>query len=214
MRLIKGTSFIFIVFSFLFSKFPDAIDYNGMVVSSNKYASDVGIQVLKDGGIILYPTDTIWGIGCDATNENAVANIFKIKKRMDNKALISLVANKKQLKNITGNIPNLDITSSPTTIIYPSAVGLSKKLLGNNGSAAIRIVQDNFCKKLIQQFKKAIVSTSANISGSTSPKKFSEITEEIKNNVDYIVNLHHDKLMTTTSKILTINEDGSITKTR
>jgi L-threonylcarbamoyladenylate synthase len=163
------------------------------------------LQVLINGGIILYPTDTIWGIGCDATNENAVAKIFKLKKRADSKSLISLVADKKQLKKITGYIPSLDITSSPTTIIYPFAVGLSKKLVASNGSAAIRIVKD---------FGKAIVSTSANISGATSPKKFSEISEEIKKNVDYIVNLRHDELMITPSAILIINEDGSITKIR
>ncbi|MBC8474470.1 MAG: L-threonylcarbamoyladenylate synthase [Cryomorphaceae bacterium] len=172
------------------------------------------LQVLINGGIILYPTDTIWGIGCDATNEKAVAKIFKLKKRVDSKSLISLVADKKQLKKITGYIPSLDITSSPTTIIYPSAVGLSKKLIASNGSAAIRIVQDDFCKKLIKKFGKAIVSTSANISGAASPKKFSEISEEIKKNVDYIVNLRHDELMTTPSAILIINEDGSITKIR
>ena len=172
------------------------------------------LEVLANGDIILYPTDTIWGIGCDATNENAIAKIYKIKKRVKNKALISLVANKKQLKNITGNIPNLDITSSPTTVIYPSVIGLSKKLLSKNGSAAIRIVQDNFCQQLIQYFGKAIVSTSANISGVNNPKQFSEISEEIKKNVDYIVNLRHDELMSTPSAILMINEDGSITKIR
>ena len=110
------------------------------------------LQVLKDGGLILYPTDTIWGIGCDATNSDAVSKIFKLKKRADSKALISLVADKKQLKNIIGYIPDLDITSNPTTIIYPSAVTLSKKLLASNGSAAIRIVQDDFCQELIERF--------------------------------------------------------------
>ena len=172
------------------------------------------LQVLINGGIILYPTDTIWGIGCDATNEKAVAKIFKLKKRADSKSLISLVADKKQLKKITGYIPSLDITSSPTTIIYPFAVGLSKKLVASNGSAAIRIVQDDFCQQLIKKFGKAIVSTSANISGATSPKKFSEISEEIKKNVDYIVNLLHDDLMAIPSAILMIHEDGSITKIR
>jgi L-threonylcarbamoyladenylate synthase len=172
------------------------------------------LKVLANGGIILYPTDTIWGIGCDATNENAVAKIFKIKKRAESKALISLVCNKKQLKNMIGNIPNLDITSVPTTIIYPSAKGINKKLLASNGSAAIRIVKDNFCQQLIKNLGKAIVSTSANISGSASPKKFSEIAEEIKKNVDYIVSLRHDEIMTTPSKVLIINKDGSIKKIR
>ncbi len=96
------------------------------------------LNILKKGGIILYPTDTIWGIGCDATNSDAVSRIFKIKKRVDSKALISLVADKQQLKNITGKIPDLDITSSSTTIIYPTTKGLSRKLLAIIGSAAIR----------------------------------------------------------------------------
>ena len=172
------------------------------------------IQALKKGGVILYPTDTIWGVGCDATNSDAVSKIFKLKKRNDSKALISLVANKKQLKNITGYIPDLDITSKPTTIIYPSALTLSEKLLAKNGSAAIRIVQDDFCKNLIKAFGKAIVSTSANISGVSSPKQFSEISQEIKKNVDYIVNLRHNELMTTPSTILMINEDGNNIKLR
>ena len=172
------------------------------------------LHVLKNGGLILYPTDTIWGIGCDATNSNAISKVFKIKKRNNSKALISLVANKKQLKDITGKIPELDITSQSTTIIYPSAIGLSKKLLADNNSVAIRIVQDDFCKKLITSFGKAIVSTSANISGEPNPKEFSEISNEIKNNVDYIVNLRHKELMTTPSQILMINDDGRSTKIR
>ena len=172
------------------------------------------LDTLKAGGIILYPTDTIWGLGCDATNSDAIAKIYAIKRRQDSKALISLVADEKQLKNSTGNIPDFDINSKPTTVIYPNAKGISNKLLATNGSAAIRIVQDDFCKQLIQLFGKAIVSTSANISGNISPKQFSEISEEIKNNVDYIVNLRQNELMTTPSIILLINEDGSIKKIR
>ena len=175
---------------------------------------DKALEVLEKGGSILYPTDTIWGVGCDATNEDAITNIFKIKKRAENKSLISLVANKEQLKNITDNIPNIDITSSPTTIIYPSAKGLNKNLLADNGSAAIRIVQDEFCQRLITKFGKAIVSSSANISGKPSPKNFSEISTEIKSSVDYIVNLRHNELMIMPSKILIINENGNITKIR
>ena len=140
--------------------------------------------------------------------------IFQLKKRDNNKALISLVSDKKQLKSITGYIPSIDITSSPTTVIYPSAAGLNKNLLATNGSSAIRIVQDAFCKRLIKDFSKPIVSTSANISGSANPTRFSEISEEIKKNVDYIVNLKHDQLMKNPSKIIIINDDSSITKIR
>ena len=168
------------------------------------------LATLQAGGTILYPTDTIWGIGCDATNPNAIAKIYKIKKRIESKALISLVCNKTQLQNITNSIPDFDITTKPTTIIYPNSTGLDASLLGVDGSAAIRIVTDGFCKELIQEFGKPIVSTSANISGEKHPKKFSEITDKIKNNVDYIVNLRQDKIMKIPSQILLINKNGSI----
>ena len=172
------------------------------------------LTTLRAGGIILYPTDTIWGIGCDATNPAAVEKIYTIKKRTDSKALISLVADKNQLNNTTGNIPNFDITSTPTTVIYPKTNGLCPNLLAENGSAAIRVVQDNFCQQLIASCGFPIVSTSANISGEEAPKQFSEISEEIKNNVDYIVNLRQNELMSTPSTILLINEDASIKKIR
>ena len=172
------------------------------------------LAIIKQGGIILYPSDTIWGIGCDATNTDAIAKIYKLKKRVDSKALISLVANEQQLKSITETIPDLDITSSPTTIVYPNVKGLDENLLAENGSAAIRIVHDEFCQKLILSFGKAIVSSSANISGEMAPKQFSEISEEIKKNVDYIVNLRQNELMVKPSSILMINEDTSITKIR
>ena len=172
------------------------------------------LAILQAGGTILYPTDTIWGIGCDATNPNAIAKIYKIKKRIESKALISLVCNKTQLQNITNSIPDFDITTKPTTIIYPNITGLDTSLLGVDGSAAIRIVTDGFCKELIQEFGKPIVSTSANISGEKHPKQFSEITDKIRNNVDYIVTLRQNELMSTSSTILMINEDGSLKEIR
>jgi len=172
------------------------------------------LKVLTNGGVILYPTDTIWGLGCDASNTEAVARIYLIKKRIDNNALISLVADKNQLQEHTAvNIQQAE-NSLPTTIIYQQVCGLTPNLLGGNKSAAIRIVQDHFCKQLIQLFGKAIVSTSANISGNQAPKQFSEISDEIKKNVDYIVNLRQNELMPTPSSILMINEDGSIKKIR
>ena len=168
------------------------------------------LVILQNGGTILYPTDTMWGIGCDATNSNAIAKIYKIKKRIANKALISLVCNKKQLQNITNSIPDFDITTKPTTIIYPNITGLDTSLLGVDGSAAIRIVTDGFCKELIQKFGKPIVSTSANISGEKHPKQFLEIVDEIKDNVDYVVNLRKSEIMKIPSQILLINKNGSI----
>ena len=168
------------------------------------------LQILKNGGLILYPTDTIWGIGCDAKNENAVSKIFELKKRSESKTLISLVGDKKQLITLTKQIPNEINSNKPTTIIYTNISGLAKNLIANDGTAAIRIVQDNFCKQLIQKFDNPIVSTSANISGEPSPNQFSEISEEIKNNVDYVVNLRQNEIMSNSSDILLINEDGSI----
>ena len=171
------------------------------------------ITTLKNGGVILYPTDTIWGIGCDATNPEAIKKIFKIKKRADNKAMISLVADKEQLKKITQLIPKFDITSVPTTIIYPSVKVIDKSLLVD-GSAAIRIVQDKFCQKIISALKKPIVSTSANISGQNPPTQFSEITKEITDHVDYIVNLRKNEKRIKSSQIFKLISDGSMQKIR
>ena len=172
------------------------------------------IAVLKNGGLILYPTDTIWGIGCDATNTNSVEKIYTIKKRKESKALISLVANATQLKQLCSKIPKEGLNENPTTIIYNQVTGLANNLLAPNGSAGIRIAQDEFCKELIKVFGKPIVSTSANISGENSPINFSEISEEIKNNVDYIVNLRQNEDMQMPSAILYVNSDGSIKKLR
>ena len=172
------------------------------------------LKVLKKGGIILYPTDTIWGIGCDATNIKSVAKIYQIKKRDDSKALISLIANKQQLKIYTKDFPEEAENISPTTIIYKNTKGLAKNLLANNGSAAIRIVKDKFCNDLITQFGKAVVSTSANVSKQTPPKEFSEITKDIIDNVDYVVNLRKNEIMSTPSHILEITSDGSVKKIR
>ena len=172
------------------------------------------IAVLKNGGLILYPTDTIWGIGCDATNTDAVKKIYTIKKRKESKALISLVANTNQLKKLCGKIPKEALNENPTTIIYNQVTGLANNLLAPNGSAGIRIAQDEFCKELIKVFGKPIVSTSANISGEHSPINFSEISEEIKKNVDYIVNLRQNEDMEMPSVILHVNSDGSLKKLR
>lgn len=172
------------------------------------------LKILQSGGVLLYPTDTIWGLGCDATNMNAIQRIYNIKQREENKSLITLVSNKKMLKKLTDSVPDTDITSKPTTVIYQNIVGLSDNLLAEDGTAAIRIVQDNFCKQLIERFEKAIVSTSANISGTESPKQFSDITTDIINNADYIVNLHQKERRENPSKIIKIEKNGSITKLR
>jgi len=172
------------------------------------------ITILENGGLILYPTDTVWGIGCDAHNPIAISKIYNIKKRKDSKALISLVANKQQLMNYSSNIPKEALSNTPTTIIYHNPLKLAKNLLANDGSAAIRIVQDNFCKNLILQFGKAIVATSANISGCKHPNIFSEINKEVTKNVDYIVDLRKDEFMNTPSQILNITSNGEIKRIR
>ena len=172
------------------------------------------LKILEKGGIILYPTDTIWGIGCDATNDSAIRQIFRIKKRHESKALITLVSDKEMLKKITGYIPNVDLISSPTTVIYSNANGLAKNLLAKDKSAGIRIVNDEFCKKLITRFGKAIVSTSANISGDNSPQKFLDISESITKYADYIVNLRKDEIMKKPSQILKIDLNGNLVKIR
>lgn len=150
------------------------------------------LQVLKTGGLILYPTDTIWGIGCDATNAAAVEKIYKLKKRSDEKAMIVLVADESAiLKHVAA--PDLQVfdhlqkTKRPTTVIYDGAIGFADNLVGKDGTIAIRICNDIFCKHLIKRFRKPIVSTSANISGTPAAKTFAEITDEIKQGVNYIV---------------------------
>jgi L-threonylcarbamoyladenylate synthase len=150
------------------------------------------LQTLKGGGTILYPTDTIWGIGCDATNEEAVQKIYNLKRRPDEKAMIVLVAGEKEiLRYVTAPdlklFDYLETVSKPTTVIYKGAIGLADNLVGKDGSIAIRICKDEFCRHLVKRFGKPIVSTSANISGEDFPQNFSAISEEIKGHVDYIV---------------------------
>ena len=155
------------------------------------------LAVLRSGGIILYPTDTVWGIGCDATNEEAVQKIFELKKRADSKSMIVLVAEE---KDILQYVAALDMSvfnfikeqQRPTTVIYESAIGLAENLIAADGSLAIRIVQDEFCRHLVKRLRKPIVSTSANISGAPTPADFSSISEEIKRGVDHVVQWRQD----------------------
>ena len=155
------------------------------------------LKVLKEGGLILYPTDTIWGIGCDATNENAVDKIYKLKKRGDEKAMIVLVADERDIMQYVAApdlalFDHLEKTQKPTTVVYDGALGFADNLIGQDGSVAIRICRDEFCRHLIRRFRKPVVSTSANMSGMPSPKTFKDITGEIKNGVDYIVGHRQD----------------------
>ena len=155
------------------------------------------LEILRSGGIILYPTDTIWGIGCDATNEEAVEKIIALKQRPSAKSFVVLVASERDvLQHVAG--PDLAVfdylqqTTKPTTVIYEHALGLAENVLADDGSVAIRICNDEFCRHLIKRFRKPIVSTSANISGDTSPALFTEINDEIIKGVDYVVKFRQD----------------------
>lgn len=157
------------------------------------------LTVLNNGGLILYPTDTVWGIGCDATNEAAVEKIYALKMRPDEKAMIVLAADEREVLHYVA-APDLAVfdyleeLGKPTTVIYEGAIGLAENLVAADGSIAIRICNDVFCKHLIKRFRKPVVSTSANISGGLSPKVFSEISEQVKAGVDYIVNYRQDDM--------------------
>ena len=157
---------------------------------------EAALDVLLKGGIILYPTDTIWGIGCDATNEMAVERIYKLKKRADKEGMLVLLDSPGRLTQYV-EVPDvawelIDVTEKPLTIIYPGAKNLAVNLMAGDGSVGIRIVKDDFCIRLIQQFRKPVVSTSANMSGARSPQIFSEIKKDIIDSVDYVVRWRQD----------------------
>jgi L-threonylcarbamoyladenylate synthase len=174
------------------------------------------LDVLRNGGIILYPTDTIWGIGCDATNKDAVQKIYNIKKRQESKALITLVNNEVMLERTVVDMPEIawDLIESadkPLSIIYEKVKGIAPNVIAENGSCAIRLVKNEFCNKLISQLKKPIVSTSANVSGKDSPIDFYHIDKEIIDGVDYVVDYYReDKKAKSSSNIIELKNNGSI----
>ena len=156
-------------------------------------------EVMAAGGIILYPTDTIWGIGCDATNEKAVQRVYELKRRADNKAMLVLMDSEAKLDRYVSDVPDIawdliSVSDKPLTIIYSSAKNLATNLLGADGSVGIRITNEEFSKKLCERFRKPLVSTSANVSGEPSPANFSEVSEVIKEGVDYIVSHRQDDM--------------------
>jgi len=162
------------------------------------FSNEVGkcLEVLADGGIILYPTDTIWGIGCDATNEKAIEKIFQLKNRPSSRSLIILVAEERDVLQYVANdlrvFDYLETTQRPTTVIYESAVGLPSNLINEDGTIAIRITKDPFCRHLIKRSRKPLVSTSANLSGQPTPKIFKEVPKQIVEAVDYVVKYRQD----------------------
>lgn len=155
------------------------------------------LEVLRSGGVILYPTDTIWGLGCDATNEEAAAKIYAIKKRSDSKSMLVLMENVNLLERYVAEVPAIaydliEVTDKPLTVVYPGARNVAKNLIADDGTIGIRITSENFTRQLIQRFRKPIVSTSANISGEPSPATFADISEEIKAAADYVVQYRQD----------------------
>lgn len=174
------------------------------------------LEVLKGGGIILYPTDTIWGIGCDATNAEAVSRIYQIKKREDSKSMLVLMENPALLDRYVDDVPEVawelvEISTTPLTVIYPGAKNMAKNLIAEDGSIGIRFTKEEFTTKLLQRLRRPLVSTSANISGEKSPAFFDEISDEIKNAVDYVVAYRQDdRTPSTPSSIIKLGPGGRI----
>lgn len=167
---------------------------------SEQYREEIkrACDVLHKGGVILYPTDTIWGIGCDATNEEAVRRVYEIKRRADSKAMLVLVDNDVKVQSYIREVPDvawdlIELSEKPLTIIYDGARNLAQNLVAEDGSVGMRVTREEFSKQLCFRFRKPIVSTSANISGNPSPNSFTEISEEIKQAVDYIVTVRQNE---------------------
>lgn len=173
-------------------------------------------QVMQDGGVILYPTDTIWGIGCDATNEEAVRRVYEIKHRADSKAMLVLVDSAVKVDFYVQDVPAvawdlLDVADKPLTIVYSGARNLAPNLLAEDGSVGIRVTGEEFSKALCFRFRKAIVSTSANVSGQPSPRTFAEISDEIKNAVDYVVEARRTEAgLARPSSIIKLGQGGEV----
>jgi L-threonylcarbamoyladenylate synthase len=172
-------------------------------------------EVIQNGGIILYPTDTVWGIGCDATNAEAVAKIYKLKQRAETQSMICLMNGEKMIYNVFKEIPEvawqiMDFSETPTTLVLDSPRNVAKNLIATDNTLGIRLVKEPFCFKLMERMKKPLVSTSANISGQSTPKSFKEISPEIIKGVDYVVNLHHEKIAGKPSTIIKLTNDSQV----
>lgn len=175
------------------------------------------IEVLRKGGVILYPTDTVWGIGCDATNSEAVKRVYEIKRRADNKAMLLLVDNPDRLCRYVSKVPSvawdlIELADKPLTIIYDGARNLAENLIAEDGSVGIRVTSELFSKELCYRFQKPVVSTSANISGEPTPRYFAEISPEIINAVDYVVGYkQQEKGSPKSSSIIKLTGNGTVT---
>ncbi|MGM0932507.1 MAG: L-threonylcarbamoyladenylate synthase [Bacteroidota bacterium] len=177
------------------------------------------METLKRGGLILYPTDTVWGIGCDATNADAVDKVYALKRRKESQALICLVSDYKMLNQFVEDVPEvaydiLKYANKPTTIIYDDPIRVAENLIADDNSLAIRVSKDKFSNELVKRFRKPIVSTSANISGEKTPQSFAQISPEILKGVDYVVNLQRSKQSGKPSAIIKLTNDGKVTVIR
>ncbi|GGG38976.1 translation factor Sua5 [Dokdonia pacifica] len=177
------------------------------------------IATLKRGGLILYPTDTVWGIGCDATNSEAIEKVYQLKKRAESKALICLVSDFKMLQQYVEEIPEvaydiLKYAAKPTTIIYDDPIRIAENLIAEDNTLGIRVCRNKFCNILLKKFRKPIVSTSANISGAPTPRSFKEIDPVILEGVDYVVNLDREKKSLSPSAIIKLTNDGKVSVIR
>ncbi len=173
------------------------------------------LKALKRGQTILYPTDTVWGLGCDATNFNAVQQIFALKQRDDTKALICLVSDFRMLEKYIEHVPQtaydiLKISTKPTTIIYDKPIRVAENLVASDNTLAIRVIRSGFAHQLIKKLGKPLVSTSANISGEPTPKSYKEISEHILKGVDYVVNLQSQNKNAKPSALIKLSSDGSV----
>jgi L-threonylcarbamoyladenylate synthase len=172
-------------------------------------------EVIKDGGIILYPTDTVWGIGCDATNAEAVAKIYKLKQRVETQSMICLMNGEKMMYNVFKDIPEvawqiMDLSENPTTLVLDKPRNVAPNIIAPDNTLGIRLVKEPFCFKLMERMKKPLVSTSANISGQLTPKSFKEISPEIIKGVDYVVNLQREKISGKPSTIIKLTNDSQV----
>ena len=181
-------------------------------MNSFSIESRKALETLKAGGTILYPTDTVWGIGCDATDPEAVKKVYDLKQRPYDQPMICLVSEVFMLKDYVDiseeAMDVIGFAEKPTTIIYHSPVGVAGNLIAPDGTLAVRIVYDEFCRQLIRELGKPLVSTSANLNGQPTPESFQEISEEILKGVDYVVNLYHHKKCNQPSSIVKLNKDG------
>jgi L-threonylcarbamoyladenylate synthase len=172
-------------------------------------------EVIKNGGIILYPTDTVWGIGCDASNEDAVKKIYALKQREESKSMIVLMNGDKMMYNVFKEVPEtawqiLDISEKPTTLILDNPRNVAKNIIAEDNTLGVRVVTEPFCFKLMERMKRPLVSTSANISGMFTPKSFKDISPEIIKGVDYVVNLHREKICDKPSTIIKLSLDNQV----